>query len=287
MDYPPDLLRTKRHELDELGFCAIPGVLTPDYIERYQKLALELYEQAPPEQRKKQTGSMITMNTHPGFADLIAYQPAIDVLKSLGFDAVSFTDGYLITKPPKSPRLFWHYDWSGWPDPVSYDKTPPQVFFMYYLTDTTRENGCLRVVPKSHYIPSAFHEKLGLAHNTAVYDEKNQNSFYYQDHPDEVDVPVKAGDLLIGDARILHAAHANQSDQHRTLFTLWYQTRFEEFSDRLKARIVQDKIHQLPADWPDEARNKVQALWPSYQGDAEILPRSEFIPRDQAVPLAG
>jgi len=284
MQFPPDLFRTKRSELDELGFCSFSGVLTPALIERYQKLALELYAQAPAEKKKAQTGSMITMNTHPDFAHLIAYQPAIQILKSLGFDEVYFTDGYLITKPPRSPRLFWHYDWSGWPDPVSYDQTPPQVFFMYYLTDTTRHNGCLRVVPKSHYIPSAFHEKLGLPHNAAVYDEKSQDSFYYQDHPDEIDVPVKAGDLLIGDARILHASHANQSDQHRTLFTLWYQTRYRELSDRLKARIVREKIHRLPEDWPERERRMVEALWPAYEGEAEILPRSEFIPQAEAMP---
>jgi len=288
MEFSPATYLAKRNELDELGFCSFPGVLTPDFIDRYQQLALELYDQAPAEKKKAQTGSMITMNTHPGFADLIAYQPAIEILRALGFSEVYFTDGYLITKPPGSPRLFWHYDWSGWPDPVSYDKTPPQVFFMYYLTDTSRENGCLRVVPKSHYVPSPFHERLGLPHNAAVYDENNHQSFYYQDHPDEVDVPVKAGDLLIGDARILHAAHSNQSDQHRTLFTLWYQTRFADYSDRLKARIVHEKIQRIPDDWPSEEREKVEALWPSYDGDAEILPRSEFIPKGkQAAELVG
>jgi len=288
MTFSPDTYRVKREQLDELGFCSFPGVLPPDLIDHYQKLALECYNQAPAEKKKAQTGSMITMNTHPGFADLIAYQPAIDVLKSLGFDEVHFTDGYLITKPPRSPRLFWHYDWSGWPDPVSYDQTPPQVFFMYYLTETTRQNGCLRVVPRSHYVPSPFHEKLGLPHNAAVYDENNQDTFYYQDHPEEIDVPVKAGDLLIGDPRLLHAAHANQSDQHRTLFTLWYQTRFSEYSERLKARIVQEKIHPIPDDWPAAERAKVEALWPRYEGDAEILPRSEFIPEGrQTLELAG
>jgi ectoine hydroxylase-related dioxygenase (phytanoyl-CoA dioxygenase family) len=37
-----------------------------------------------------------------------------------------------------------------------------------------------------------------------------------------VDVEVKAGDLVLGDARLLHAAHANNSDRRRTLITMWW-----------------------------------------------------------------
>ena len=36
---------------------------------------------------------------------------------------------------------------------------------------------------------------------------------------------VRAGDLIIGDARMLHAAHANTSDARRTVITLWFQVR--------------------------------------------------------------
>ena len=46
----------------------------------------------------------------PVFLDLIAWQPALDALVQLGWPAggATFTDGYIISKPPRSPPLFWH-----------------------------------------------------------------------------------------------------------------------------------------------------------------------------------
>jgi ectoine hydroxylase-related dioxygenase (phytanoyl-CoA dioxygenase family) len=42
------------------------------------------------------------------------------------------------------------------------------------------------------------------------------------DHPDAVDVPAKAGSLVIGEGRVLHAARANRSTQRRTLLLGWH-----------------------------------------------------------------
>ena len=42
------------------------------------------------------------------------------------------------------------------------------------------------------------------------------------DHPDAVDVPLKAGDLIIADARLLHAAWPNRTAQRRTLVLAWH-----------------------------------------------------------------
>ena len=39
-------------------------------------------------------------------------------------------------------------DWMGWNSPLSTTPWPQVVFFSYYLTDTTTENGCLRVAPR-------------------------------------------------------------------------------------------------------------------------------------------
>ena len=43
-----------------------------------------------------------------------------------------------------------------------------------------------------------------------------------EDRPDAIDVPVKAGDLVIGDARLYHAAYENKSDERRTCITMWW-----------------------------------------------------------------
>src|SRR5690606_33776151 len=127
------------------------------------------------------------------------------------------SDGYIISKPPHSPRLFWHYDWFAWEDPRSYEPIPPQVFLMYYLSDTTPMNGCLRVIPGSHREHNPLHDLIDAPHSQTLAQGDHLNSVEFSNRPDEMDVPIKAGDLLLGDARLLHASHANETDERRTL----------------------------------------------------------------------
>ena len=37
-----------------------------------------------------------------------------------------------------------------WGDPRAYSDRAPMIFLMYYLEDTRRENGCLRLLAGSH-----------------------------------------------------------------------------------------------------------------------------------------
>ncbi len=45
----------------------------------------------------------------------------------------------------------------------------------------------------------------------------------FSDHPDQVDVFVSAGALVLADARVLHSAHRNLTDQRRTLILAWHK----------------------------------------------------------------
>ena len=81
-----------------------------------------------------------------------------------------------------------------------------------------------------------------------------------------MDVPVKAGDLVIGDSRGLHAAHANHSDQRRTLITLWYHPQFDELPEPMQAFISKRKETR---GWPKEVYARLGSLIPQYEGEAE------------------
>lgn len=48
-----------------------------------------------------------------------------------------------------------------------------------------------------------------------------------------MDAPARTGDLVIGDSRLLHAAHGNKSDQRRTVITLWYIPLYHLLSGRI------------------------------------------------------
>merc|ERR1711939_113912 len=105
---------------------------------------------------------------------------------------------------------------------MGYQQTPHQVFAMYYLSDTTVQNGCLTVLPGTHRTPHKMHDVLaGVAAHSDTARNKDLNNlgpeFVTGDEKDAVDVCVKAGDVVIGDNRVLHGARANHSDDRRTV----------------------------------------------------------------------
>ena len=101
----------------------------------------------------------------------------------------------------------------------------------------------------------------------------------YQSFDDQVNVPVRAGDVVIGDARLLHGAYGNQTNSERTLLTLWYHPDFQNLPGGMQARIQQifdrkgvdtdPDSGMVMSEWPIEQLNKVAHLLPTYNG-AEI-----------------
>ena len=70
-------------------------------------------------------------------------------LEAMGFGGSRFWKAVIISKPGPSPRLYWHQDCMWWDDPRAYGDYSPMIFLMYYLDDTSRENGCLRLLTRS------------------------------------------------------------------------------------------------------------------------------------------
>ncbi|MEM7534347.1 MAG: phytanoyl-CoA dioxygenase family protein [Chloroflexota bacterium] len=275
--------QTKRTQLLTDGYCHVTNILDNIMLNRLRQ-ATDLMLDTQSEEHKarfRSQGSMFAFSqtVDDVFAELIAWPKALGALATLGFTDVTYTDGYLISKPPHSPQLFWHYDWFAWVEPEMFEATPLQVFCMYYLTDTRRENGCLRVIPGSHTTYNPLHDVIAAPHSEELGRAENMDRAEFQARPDEIDLPINAGDLVIGDARLLHATHANQSDERRTVLTLWYQPDYGSLPERVQAQMVA-KTHPLAEAWSVDAKAMVQALYPVYEGDAEPHERM-YRPRSQ------
>ena len=59
----------------------------------------------------------------------------------------------------------------------------------------------------------------------------------FASHPDQVDVPVAAGDVVVADARLIHGAYPNRSDAERTNITLWWHPHYADLPPELQAVI--------------------------------------------------
>lgn len=266
----------KLEQLVEEGYCRIENVLSPDMLARLRTVTERLVDAQGDEHaaRQRNTGSMVSVMGDPIFAELVTWPAALAALRDLGYERPSFSDGWIVRKPGRGPRLFWHYDWFAWEDPASFRAEPLQVSLMYYLHDTRRENGCLRVVPGSHNRHNALHDVLTVPRGelTGATDTDRPE---FASRPDEVDVPVRAGDVVIADARLLHAAHENATAESRTLITLWYQPDLASLPDRIQAQVAA-KRQQPGEDWPDPARKQLEGMLVRYNGDAEPYGRSLY-----------
>jgi hypothetical protein len=274
-------------DVREDGVTVVPGVLDARLLARLRRHSAALLDALPAEERARtrSTGSLIHIAADPVFAELIAWAPALASLERLGLGGARFSSGYVISKPPGGPPLFWHQDWWGWSDPLSYGEEPLQVFLMYYLTDTTPENGCLRLVPGSHRRYHPLHDLLPSAHGEALARASDPEHPAFRPVEGEVALPVRAGDLVIGDARLLHGAYANRSDAERTLITLWYHPHFREQPEAMQARVgaivrregvdtdpTAEAGRPFCAGWPAGARALVEPLLATYDGKAEPMP---------------
>lgn len=256
----------KMRQLQRDGYCILENVASNELLDKIRLCSSEAVGGQGQErlERHKSPGSLINSGSEPCLADLIANPVAIAALMKMGLDDIRFWKGVIISKPPGGPRLYWHQDCIMWHDPRAYSDIPPMIFLMYYLEDTSKENGCLRVIPGSHRRRHPLHE-LGDAHAAEAnrFDDPDDPRFF--DYDGEIDVPMISGDLLVGDARLLHATHANKSNSHRTVITIW----FHPFFCRLKPDVqnyVHHEMHRMHAGWPASATSKILPVTPAYQG---------------------
>ncbi|MDE0040399.1 MAG: phytanoyl-CoA dioxygenase family protein [Candidatus Poribacteria bacterium] len=272
----PITAKEKREQLIREGYCIFENVLEPEMVAKLNAMSEWTIAQEDPahfDQHRSQ-GCIIPYwrYPHPAYAELIVYPLAMAVLAELGFDRPKVWSGFVISKPPHAPPLFWHQDGVLWDHPISYTDQPQQYFLMYYLVDTNRGNGCLRVVPGTHLKRHALHD-VRPSGDDGVTRASNLDHAAFQHAEGEIDVPVKAGDVVIGDSRLMHSAHANESDQRRTVLTIWYWPSYDELPEDVK-QLISDHITEREdwCRWVEQTRHVTGELIPLYDGEVEHLP---------------
>lgn len=264
-------------ELEDVGFILARGAFDRDFMDSLllRAHATLFRESAEAREAVKSNGSLIHLADNPEYADVIASPVLLDLLRECGATDPRFTGGFLISKPGNGPPLFWHQDWWGWDDDVSYRPQAHQLFAMIYLTDTRPENGCLRLIPRSHRLDHLLHH-LDTAHSEGMQGYKDPRNAAYADHPDQVGVPVEAGDVLIGDARLIHGAFANQTGEERPLLTLWFMPHWSSMPPAMRALAHRSFMRgdDIPPsvppraflDWPEPLLSRIRHILPPDDG---------------------
>ena len=78
------------------------------------------------------------------------------------------------------------------------------------------------------------------------------------------------------------SCHGDNSNQRRTVITLWFQPAFCDLPERIKVQMV-SKTHPVSEDWQPAAQEMVRRLNPKYDGEAESYGRILYRRKSQDV----
>ena len=222
----PEAAVEKREQMMRDGYCVIDDILTEDFLQELREESERLIDAHEPPPDVKYQGQHVNVRGADNgiIQKLLDWRPSRQVLEQLGFGDFESTGGIIIlTKDPGEPALYWHQDWMQWNDPITCSPWPQIMFLNYYLSDTTIENGCLKVIPGTHHKRIPLHDQLVPAHEQGARFIEEDHPIMFSDHPDQVNVCASAGSLVLADARVLHSAHRNLTDQRRTLILAWHR----------------------------------------------------------------
>lgn len=201
-----------RATYDRDGYVVVRNVIDEGLVAEAQRHVHWLLERNPGV-RPEQLHAHLALDD-PFWIRLVSDDRLLDVAEQfVGPDIALFATHYICKPPRTGQAVLWHQDGSYWPlDPMEV------VTLWLAVSDSTPENGCMRVIPQTH--------NLSLEHVQTRTDVDNVlGSSMSPDHVDEqraVDVVLHAGDVSIHHPNLIHGSEANRSDAWRMGLTIRY-----------------------------------------------------------------
>ena len=163
----------------------------------------------------------------PWFNQLMRHPAILDLVRSLlGNDLMVWTTHIYPKEPGDGRFISWHQDSAHW----GLDSN--QVLSVWVaLTDATRENGCMRMLPGSHHNGQVKHQDTRDPNNILT---RGQTIFNGIEEDRSVWIELKAGEVSVHHVDMFHASTPNQSNQRRVGIAIRYitpsarQTRIDE-----------------------------------------------------------
>jgi non-haem Fe2+, alpha-ketoglutarate-dependent halogenase len=193
----------------ETGFVQSIPVLTPDEVRHYRDAV---------EQTCAAFGSQVTRidGIHYFFQwawDLATYPRLLDAMERILGPNILLKATRIFYKHARSSSFVgWHQD--GITERLE-DAQVPAVWLG--LTEATSENGCLRVVPRSHHLGLVPHADLPNPDNLTSYGSTAQVAI-----GSPWDVEMRAGEMSLHHPLVLHASNPNRTDAPRIGFSATY-----------------------------------------------------------------
>lgn len=149
------------------------------------------------------------------FLDLAMDPDILDLVEQVIGPDIILWGCHVFSKPAgDGMETPWHQDGQYWPiRPLA------NCTVWVALEPSTRENGCLRVIPRSH-LPRVTHPHLVEDRDDLVLNLRAREDVF--DVREAVDLELQPGQMSLHDVYMVHGAQVNRSTQRRTGVALRY-----------------------------------------------------------------
>ncbi|TXC69222.1 phytanoyl-CoA dioxygenase family protein [Sphingorhabdus soli] len=216
-----------QRQFETQGYLRLPGLIAPDMLARLDTLFDTLLEPDGDPAKAVQaspTGPVVTNVSglcnrgNLAALELLALPEVMKVATAIcGEDVFLLQEFAVIKHRGDGNPVLWHQD-------MVHNRTAPCVAFGIYLDDADPGEGALRVVPGSHLSDRPIAE---LAHEPAV------------------EVPMKAGDVLIHDMMLAHSSEPMEGNSLRRVIYLEFLSTRLALGEEIYPRAVVDNRTRL------------------------------------------
>jgi non-haem Fe2+, alpha-ketoglutarate-dependent halogenase len=147
--------------------------------------------------------------------DLIRHQRILDAVEDIiGPDILCWGTSFFIKEPHNPAFVSWHQDSTYW------GLEPADIVTAWVaLSDSTTENGAMRVVPGSHTMAQVPHRDTFRSDNLL---SRGQEIMVDVDDSQAATLTLAAGEMSLHHVRLIHGSEPNPSGQRRIGFAIRY-----------------------------------------------------------------
>jgi non-heme Fe2+,alpha-ketoglutarate-dependent halogenase len=196
----------------ELGYWAPVRAISSDEAAEL-RLRLELFESNSPSLAaglRNKPHLLFTWLDH-----LIRHPGILDVVEQLiGPDILVWGSSFFIKEPRNPSFVSWHQDSTYW------GLEPPDIVTAWVaLSESTYENGAMRVIPGTHRLDQVPHRDTFATNNLL---SRGQEIMVEVDESKAVQLQLQPGEMSLHHVRLIHGSEANPSTKRRIGFAIRY-----------------------------------------------------------------
>jgi hypothetical protein len=156
--------------------------------------------------------------TDPKLFDWLLAEEVLDLVEGLIGPDIALFSSHFIAKPAGTGRRVpWHEDSAYWRKIIN----PHDVVTVWLAIDpSTRANGCMKVIPRTH--SGGFSEYEDVDHATNIFGA--QIKPHQLDESKAVYLELRPNQCSLHHAKLMHASDPNTSDVRRCGYTMRYMS---------------------------------------------------------------